>query len=137
MKPTIAFFRFSRFSKVLLLTISFVFAYQSFSSAEMNLLDESDVLKINPAYKIKRFGNGKVIAYASLDGEKIEHDFTDFNADILLSAIRKQKLSSVIINLSRKYGLSEDECRRKVKHSINVLESWDIIIHRNKFVVKK
>lgn len=137
MKPTIALFRLSKFSKVFLLIVTLVFTYQSFSSAAMNFLDESDFLKINPAYKIKRFGNGKVIAYASLDGEKIEHDFTDFNADILLAAIRKQRLSSVILNLSRKYGLSEDECRRKVKHSINVLEAWDILIQRNKFVVKK
>ena len=92
---------------------------------------------IETSFNRQRFGNGKVIAYASLDGEKVEHDFTDFNADILLAAIRKQRLSSVILNLSRKYGLSEDECRRKVKHSINVLEAWDIIIQRNKFVVKK
>jgi len=124
-----AFFRFTRFAKVFLLIVTLVFAFQSFSSLASNYLDESDILKINPAYKIKRFGNGKVIAYASLnDGEKIVHDFTDFNADILLAALRKQRLSNVMLNLSRKYGLSEDECRRMIKHSVNVLEEWEIIL---------
>jgi hypothetical protein len=129
MKPIIKFFKFTRFSKVLLLIVTFVFTFQSFSSLAANFLDESDILKINPEYKIKRFPNGTVIAYASLDdGEKIVHDFTDFNADILLAALRKQRLSNVMLNLSRKYGLSEDECRRRIKHSINVLEEWEIIL---------
>ena len=129
MKATVTFFRFTRFSKVFLLIVTFLFTFQSFLSLAANFLDESDILKINPAYKIKRFANGKVVVYASLeDGEKITHDFTDFNADILLAAIRKQRLSNVLLNLSRKYRLSEDECRRKIKHSINVLEEWEIIL---------
>ena len=129
MKPTFKSLRFTKLSKVFLLAIAVLFAFQSFSSLASNYLDESDIIKINPEYKIKRFPNGKVIAYSSLDdGEKIVHDFTDFNADILLAALRKQRLSNVMIILSRKYGLSEDECRRKVKHSINVLEEWEIIL---------
>ena len=128
MKPIILF-KFTRFSKVLLLIVTLLFTFQSFSSLAVNSLDETDVLKINPEYKIKRFANGKVIAYASLDnGDEVVHDFTDFNADILLAALRKQKLSNVMLNLSKKYGLSEDECRRRIKHSINVLEEWEIIL---------
>lgn len=129
MKPTIKFIRFTKFAKVIFLIVALVFAFQSFSSSASNYLDESDILKINPEYKIKRFPNGKVIAYFSLDnGEKVVHDFTDFNADVLLAALRKQKLGSIMLNLSRKYGLSEDECRRRIKHSINVLEEWEIIL---------
>jgi hypothetical protein len=129
MKPTVKFLRFTKFSKVLLLNVALIFAFQSFSSLASNYLDESDILKINPEYKIKRFPNGKVIVYSSPDnGEKVVHDFTDFNADILLAALRKQRLGNVMLNLSRKYGLSEDECRRKIKHSINVLEEWEIIL---------
>jgi hypothetical protein len=129
MKPAIKFLRFTKFSKVLLINVALVFVFQSFSSFASNYMDESDILKINPEYKIKRFPNGKVMVYSSLDnGEKVVLDFTDFNADILLAALRKQRLGSVMLNLSRKYGLSEDECRRKVKHSINVLEEWEIIL---------
>jgi hypothetical protein len=129
MKPSVKSFRFTRFSKLLFLIITLVFTFQSFSSLASNSLDENDILKINPEYKIKRFANGKVIAYASLDdGETIVHDFTDFNADILLAALRKQRISNVMLNLSRKYRLSEDECRRKIKHSVNILEEWEIIM---------
>jgi hypothetical protein len=129
MKPSVKSFRFTRFSKLLFLIITLVFTFQSFSSLASNSLDENDILKINPEYKIKRFANGKVIVYASLDdGETIVHDFTDFNADILLAALRKQRISNVMLNLSRKYRLSEDECRRKIKHSVNILEEWEIIM---------
>ncbi len=129
MKPIITSFAFARLTKVFILVATLLFTFQLFTSFASNYLDESDILKINPEYKIKRYANGKVIAYASQNnGEKIVHDFTDFNADILLAALRKQRISSVMINLSRKYGLSEDECRRKIKHSINVLEEWEIII---------
>ncbi len=129
MKPIITSLTFTRFSKAALLVVTLLFVSQLFSSYASYYLDESDILKINPEYKIKRYANGKVIAYASQEnGEKIVHDFTDFNADILLAALRKQRISSVMLNLSRKYGLSEDECRRKIKHSINVLEEWEIIL---------
>jgi hypothetical protein len=129
MKPSVKLFKFAKFSKILFLFVTLVFTFQSFSTLAANLLDERDILKINPEYKIKRYANGEVIAYAYLnDGEEIIHNFTDFNADILLAALRKQRLSNVMINLSRKYRLSEDECRRKIKHSINVLEEWEIIL---------
>ncbi len=129
MKPAINSLKFSRFSKVLLLIVTFLFTIQSFSSSAANFLDETDILKINPDYKIKRFADGKVIAYTYLeDGDEIVHDFTDFNADILLAALRKQRLSSVMLNLSRKYGISKDECRRRIKHSVNILEEWNIIL---------
>jgi hypothetical protein len=111
MKPTVKFLRFTKFSKVLLLNVALIFAFQSFSSLASNYLDESDILYSSPD-----------------NGEKVVHDFTDFNADILLAALRKQRLGNVMLNLSRKYGLSEDECRRKIKHSINVLEEWEIIL---------
>ncbi len=137
MKP-VALFRLLQITKTFFLTFILVFAFETSSSCLTNYFDDTDVIKINPAYKIKRYSNGKVIAYTSVDnGEKIEYNFTDFNGDILLSAIRKQKLNSVILILSRKYGLSEMECRRMVKHSLNVLEEWGIIMERDKLLVDK
>ncbi len=137
MKP-FALFRLFKISKIFSLAFILLFAFEASSSALTNFFDDTDVIKINPAYKIKRFSNGQVIAYTSVDnGEKIEYNFTDFNGDILLSAIRKQKLNAVIINLSRKYGLTEMECRRMVKHSLNVLEEWGIIMQRDELLVAK
>jgi len=138
MKPTFSFFRPAKFSKVLLFAFVLAFSLQSLSLSALGFFDDSDILKVNPEFKIKRFSDGTVIAITSLEnGGKIVHDFTDFNADVLLAALRKQRVENVILNLSRKYRLSEDECRRKVKHSVNVLEEWDIIIAGNRFLTKK
>ena len=138
MKLAVSILRLTTFSKVLLFTVVIAFGFQSFPLSALDFFDESDILKINPDYKIKRYSDGNVVVYSSLeDGEKIVHNFTDFNADILLAALRKQKVDNVIFVLSRKYSLSEDECRRKVKHSINVLAEWDIIIGGDKFLTNR
>lgn len=135
MKP-FALFRLLQISKAFVLAFLMVFVFESSSTALTNYFDDTDVIKINPAYKIKRYSSGKVIAYTSVDnGEKIEYNFTDFNGDILVSAIRKQKLKAVILNLSSKYGLSEMECRRMVKHSLNVFEEFGIIMQRDKLLI--
>ncbi len=138
MKPILTFLKPAKFSKVLLFAFVLVFSIQSLSLSALSFFDDSDILKINPEFKIKRYSDGTVIAYSSLEnGAKIVHDFTDFNADVLLAALRKQRVENVILNLSRKYRLSEDECRRKVKHSINVLEEWDIIVAGERFLTNK
>jgi hypothetical protein len=138
MKPILTFLKPTKFSKVLLFAFVLVFSIQSLSLSASGFFDDSDILKINPEFKIKRYSDGTVIAYSSLEsGGKIVHDFTDFNADVLLAALRKQRVENVILNLSRKYRLSEDECRRKVKHSINVLEEWDILIAGDRFLTNK
>jgi hypothetical protein len=138
MKPILTFHRFTKLSKVFFFTFVLLFGVQYLSVSALGFFDDSDILKINPEFKIKRYSNGTVIAYAFReDGEKVELDFKDFNADVLLAAIRKQRVENVILNLSRKYRLSEDECRRNLKHSINVLEEWDIIISGDRFLTNK
>jgi hypothetical protein len=138
MKPILTFHRFTKLSKVFFFTFMLLFGVQYLSVSALGFFDDSDILKINPEFKIKRYSNGTVIAYAFReDGEKVELDFKDFNADVLLAAIRKQRVENVILNLSRKYRLSEDECRRNLKHSINVLEEWDIIISGDRFLTNK
>jgi hypothetical protein len=130
--------RFSKFPKVFLLAFVFLFSVQYLSVSASGFFDDSDILKINPDYKIKRYPNGTVIAYSLLaDGEKVVHDFTNFNADVLLAALRKQRVENVILNLSRKYRLSEDECRRNLKHAVNVLEEWDIIMAGDRFLTNR
>jgi hypothetical protein len=138
MKPIPKFLRFTKLQKVFFFAFVLLFSIQSFSVSALGFFDDSDILKINPEFKIKRYSNGTVIAYAFReDGEKMELNFTDFNADVLLAALRKQKVENVILNLSRKYRLSEDECRRNLKHSINVLGEWDIIISGDRFLTNK
>ncbi len=138
MKPITLHSKLLQTSKLSFLVFLLVFTFNFSSIASANYLNDSDVIKINPAFKIKRYSNGNVIAYKAIDdGAKVEYNFKDLNGDILLAAIRKQKLSSVILSLSRKYELSEMECRRRIKHSINVLEEWGIIVKRDKLMVKK
>lgn len=86
-------------------------------------------LSINPDCKIKRMSTGEVIVYSrNNEGEEVKHNFTDFYADLLMAAFRKQRIEFVVETFCRKYYLSEDDCRREVKHAINTLHEWNIIL---------
>ncbi|MBN2814544.1 MAG: hypothetical protein JXQ80_10740 [Bacteroidales bacterium] len=96
-----------------------------------------DPIKLNPDYKITRMSNGDVIvALKKPDTTEVNHRFTDFYADLLLAAHRKQRMEVMVSNLSRKFYLSEDECRREIKHAINVLTDWNIVLHEDRVVLK-
>jgi hypothetical protein len=110
----------------LLLMISMV----SFSISASSFDDT--VVKLNPDYKLKRMSNGTVVMSALRNGETIRHEFTDIYADILLAAYRKQRLGYIMESLSKKYYYSDEECRREIKHALNVLSEWDIVLREDK-----
>lgn len=83
-------------------------------------------LKLNPLYKVKRMSTGVVVAYSTQTSAK--HEFKDIQADIILAAMRKQTVKEIIPRLSDKYFFSDEECRREVKHAINVLTEWEILL---------
>ncbi len=96
-----------------------------------------DPIKLNPDYKITRMSNGDVIvALKKPDTTEVNHRFTDFYADLLLAAHRKQRMEVIVSNLSRKFYLSADECRREIKHAVNVLSDWNIVLREDKVVFK-
>lgn len=111
---------------LLLLMISLV----SFSISASSFDDT--VVKLNPDYKLKRMSNGTVVMSALQNGETIKHEFTNIYADILLAAYRKQRLGYIMENLSKKYYYSDEECRREIKHALNVLSDWDIVLREDK-----
>jgi hypothetical protein len=87
------------------------------------------IIKLNPACKLKRMSTGEVIVYAkNQEGVDVDHHFNDFYADLLMAAYRKQRIEFIVETFSQKYYLSEDDCRREVKHAMNVLSEWNIII---------
>jgi hypothetical protein len=86
-------------------------------------------IKLNPACQIKRMSNGEVIVFTkSKEGEDVKHHFTDFYADLLMAAYRKQRVEFIVESFSKKYYLSEDDCRREIKHAVNVLSEWNILL---------
>jgi hypothetical protein len=88
---------------------------------------DADV-RLNPDCKIKRLSNGSVIVSTrNEDGVEVKHQFTDFFADLLMAFYRKQHTDFIMESFSKKYFLSEDECRREIKHALNVLAEWNII----------
>jgi hypothetical protein len=92
----------------------------------------TEKIRINPEFKVNRNSNGSVVVTAVQAGKKsVRHEFTDLYADILLAANRKMDLELVNNLLQKKYYLSEDDCRREVKHAINVLAEWRIIIRED------
>jgi hypothetical protein len=87
-------------------------------------------IKLNPECKIKRMSNGSVIVSAkNEEGVEVKHQFTDFCADLLMSVYRKQSTAIFLDSVAKKYYLSQDDCRRELKHAVNVLSEWNIILH--------
>jgi len=101
----------------------------SVSSARSSL---ETSIKLNPDCKIKRLSNGDVIvSLKSGQGIEEKHEFTDFYADLLFAAYRKQSTRSIVDSFSKKYYISQDDCRRAIKHALNVLAEWNIVIRDN------
>ncbi|MBN2611065.1 MAG: hypothetical protein JXB00_05870 [Bacteroidales bacterium] len=95
------------------------------------LSNDRNKLQLNPEYKLKRLSTGKVIIFTNkADGEVVRHEFEDIFAEVLLGALRRQTVDQLVPVVARKYYYSEDECRREIKHAINVLEAWDILVPR-------
>jgi hypothetical protein len=111
------------------LFLLFSFVFTLFRALPADSFSDDDVLRLNPIYKLKRMSNGEVIIYEK-DQEPSESNlsFYDFNADVLLAAFRNQRVEYVIKTMSDKYYLSDDECRRELKHAVNVLSEWDIVL---------
>ncbi len=87
-----------------------------------------DEIRLNPECKVKRLSNGSVIIFSkNTEGLEEKHQFTDFYADLLMAAYRKQKTEYILTSFSKKYALSRDDCRREIKHALNVLAEWNIV----------
>jgi len=107
-----------------------VISMASFSLSASSFDDT--IVKLNPDYKLKRMSNGTVVMSALRNGETIQHQFTDIYADLLLAAYRRQRLGYIMENLSKKYYYSDEECRREIKHALNILSEWDIVLREDK-----
>ena len=107
----------------------FVFVFSFIHISLLASFSDDDVLHINPYYKLKRMSNGEVIIYAQ-NQQPSESDFSfrDFYADLLMAAYRNQRMEFIVKTFSEKYMYTEDECRRELKHALNVLSEWNIIL---------
>ena len=125
-----------------ILKISSVFLFMLLFSipAQARLSNESfnsSSIKLNPECKIKRMSSGQVIVFAkNEEGQEVRHEFTDLYADLLMAAYRKQRMEFIMNTISKKYYLSEEDCRREIKHAINVLAEWNIVLRDNSMANK-
>jgi hypothetical protein len=102
----------------------------AFGRASLSFYDEG--IKLNPDYQLKRMSNGEVVVTSRNPNENtVKHTFTDLYADLLLGLYRRQDVNFIIDSLAKKYYLSDDECRREVKHAVNVLSEWNIILRQD------
>jgi hypothetical protein len=116
--------------KVLLLVLFIVFGFSDVVLGRGT--NPTEKIRINPEFKVNRNSNGSVVVTsAQVEKKAVRHEFTDLYADILLAANRKMDLEVMNNLLQKKYYLSEDDCRREVKHAINVLAEWRIIIRED------
>jgi hypothetical protein len=111
-----------------LLVFMLMLSLFSFSGDSPGASSLDDVIRLNPDCKLKRLSNGSVIISAkNMEGVEEKHEFTDFPADLLMAVYRKQKTEFILNSFSKKYYLSRDECRREIKHALNVLAEWNIV----------
>ena len=110
-----------------LLLLAFLIAIPTESEAF-----QGEMIRINPEFKVNRGSNGVVVVTAKSQNEvQVKHEFRDFYADLLFAAVRKQRIEYITETLKKKYYLSEDECRREIKHALNVLTEWNIVLRDN------
>jgi hypothetical protein len=96
----------------------------------------SSDIRLNPACKIKRMSNGEVFVTAkSFQGDVVTHKFKDFYADLLMAAYRQQRMDYIVTTFSKKYYLSQDDCRREIKHAVNVLAEWNIVVKKDQIAL--
>jgi hypothetical protein len=115
----------------LFLVLAFAFSLNAGEGISSGSSLEANI-KLNPDCKIKRMSNGTVIVSTmTKEGIEVKHNFTDFYADLLMAAYRKQNTRFILDSFSRKYYLSEDDCRREIKHALNVLAEWNIVLRDN------
>lgn len=111
-----------------LLVFMLMLSLFSFSGDSSGASSLDNVIRLNPDCKVKRLSNGSVIISAkNMEGVEEKHQFNDFYADLLMAVYRKQKTDYIITSFSKKYYLSHDECRREIKHALNVLAEWNIV----------
>jgi len=111
-----------------LLVLMLMLSLLSVSIDSQAATEMDDVIRLNPDCKVKRLSNGAVIISAkNNEGIEEKHQFKDFYADLLMAAYRKQKTEYILDSFSKKYYLSHDECRREIKHALNVLAEWNIV----------
>jgi hypothetical protein len=89
---------------------------------------QEEKIRINPEYKITRASDGSVIVTSKNPQSEFRQQFTEFYADLLLAAYRKQSMNYIVESLRHKYYMSEEECRREIKHAVNTLSEWKIIL---------
>ncbi len=121
-------FQFKPFKGLRFLYNLLIITILVFSSFDVLCNTGEGSIQFNPEYKLKSY-SGVVTVYTFTEGgDKVEYIFNEFHADVLLLVYRRLDLVQIIERMSKKYGLSEKDCRRNVKMTINTLELWDIVI---------
>lgn len=114
-----------------IIALAFLFPSGISAGDTSKSFQESRII-LNPAFKVKRLSNGTVVVSTTeKDGTIVKHEFRELYADLVMAAYRKQRLPLIINNLSKKYYLSENECRREVKHALNELTEWHIVVRND------
>jgi len=81
--------------------------------------------------------NGEVIVFfKNQNNDQFTQKFNDLYADLILGLYRKQNIDFIMNSLAKKYYMSDDECRREIKHAVNVLAEWKIVLRDDQFAAR-
>ena len=97
----------------------------------------TELWRINPAFRIKEISSNTVELFTNLgNGERLQHHFTDVEADFFRTAAREKRLDTVLESISEKNQLSLRDCRKKLNQSIREFEAAKLIYTGEKMLVK-
>lgn len=103
----------------------------------INLMDDSDIPRINPAFKMNLLADGTVELYTFQPEEnKVSYQFKELEADVILKLTEKADPFSVINEFSKKYQITEQDCKVKVQSIMGSLKEKGIIYYGEQMMVK-
>jgi len=93
---------------------------------------------LNAAFRIAPTNNNAIELFCyDGKGNKISHEFSGLEADILLAIHQKKPLNKQIFSLADKYTYSKKECRKKIITLLKEQEEAKIIYSGKKMLVLK
>lgn len=92
---------------------------------------------LNPGFRLEEISQNEIKLFTNLgNGEKIEHNFTDIEADLFRKIAAEQDLNFALKPFAKKYNLSDKECQQQILKFLSEYNEAKLIYSGDKMLVK-
>ena len=102
--------------------------FASAQAAPPNVFSYDDTIHLSKNCSLQQNSDEVIVRLDQTGKSGVEYRFNEFYADLVLLASEQNTFQEIVTALAGKYELSNDDCRRKVKHSVNVLSDFGILV---------